>query len=39
MVYSDKVIDHYENPCNVGKLNAEDLDVGIGMLVRWSVVM
>ena len=32
MAYSDKVIDHYENPRNVGKMNAEDPDVGTGMV-------
>lgn len=32
MAYSDKVIDHYENPRNVGKMNPEDPDVGTGMV-------
>ena len=32
MAYSEKVIDHYENPRNVGKKNAEDPDVGTGMV-------
>ena len=32
MAYSEKVIDHYENPRDVGKMNAEDPDVGTGMV-------
>ena len=32
MAYSDKVIDHYENPRNVGKMNVDDSDVGTGMV-------
>ena len=31
-MYSDKVIDHYENPRNVGKMDKEAKDVGTGMV-------
>mgnify|MGYP001820912535 FL=1 len=32
MAYSEKVLDHYENPRNVGKLDASDGSVGTGMV-------
>lgn len=32
MAYSDKVVDHYENPRNVGSFDKNDIDVGTGMV-------
>ncbi len=32
MAYSNQVIDHYENPRNVGSFAKEDTDVGTGMV-------
>lgn len=31
-MYSDKVLDHYENPRNVGKMDKENDNVGTGMV-------
>jgi nitrogen fixation NifU-like protein len=32
MAYSEKVIDHYENPRNVGSFDKSDLSIGTGMV-------
>ena len=32
MAYSDKVLDHYENPRNVGKFDPEKDNIGTGMV-------
>ena len=32
MAYSDKVLEHYNNPRNVGKIDIKDADVGTGMV-------
>ena len=32
MAYSDKVLDHYNNPRNVGKFDPNDPDIGTGMV-------
>ena len=37
MAYSNKVLDHYNNPRNVGSLDKSDPSVGTGMVGRARV--
>ena len=39
MAYSENVIDHFENPKNVGSLDKTNLNVGTGWSVHLLVVM
>lgn len=39
MAYSEKVIDHYENPRNVGSFDNDDKSIGSGMVVHQPVAM
>jgi nitrogen fixation NifU-like protein len=32
MAYSEKVLDHYENPRNVGSFPKDDINIGTGMV-------
>ena len=32
MLYNDKIIDHFENPRNVGSMNKDSPDVGTGIV-------
>ena len=39
MAYSDKVLDHYENPRNAGSYSKEEEHVGTGMVGAPACVM
>ena len=38
MAYSDKVLDHYDNPRNVGKIDTDDESVGTGMVLSLILI-
>lgn len=38
MTYSNKVLDHYENPRNVGSFDKDDDSVGTGMSAHLPAV-
>ena len=39
MAYSEKVLDHYEHPRNVGSMDKNDEFVGTGMVARPPAAM
>ena len=39
MAYGKKVLDHYENPRNVGSMDIDDENVGTGLVVSKSLYL